>query len=193
MTAFPLNSAISISTPFGDGLQFRTLVGSHGLEGVEKRKRKILFPRRKITVMYDNITLAKARLIWQFYLDRSGMWNAFTFFYTRSDQYTKEYVGTGNGTTVLFNLPGKTTTSRILYVDNVVEGSGFNYGSANGTDGEDTVTFDVAPLDGEKITFSFTGYLKIRARFAEDFMSFDVFYQVLTNVGIGIQGLLNDQ
>lgn len=65
--------------------------------------------------------------------------------------------------------------------------------SGAGADGADRVTFSIAPNDGARITYDFTGLLKIRGRFAEDSMTYETFYDRLVFTGLQIRGLLNDE
>ena len=77
----------------------------------------------------------------------------------------------------------------IMVCPNVAENSVF--GSEGGTDGADKITCNTAPPVGSRLTFSFTGRLKVRAKFAEDMFSFETFYDRLANAGIKLKGLLN--
>lgn len=193
MTAFPSETSVKISSPFSEQLGIGVLIGTFGLESREKRKLKNLYVKRAIMLKYDNITSAKAAILWQFYLDRHGAFESFNFFYSRSGTYVKEYIGVGSGTTTIFNLPGKGMTSYSLYKAGVLQSTGFTITMYGGEDGCDKLTFSVAPTLGDILTISFTGYLKIRARFAEQYQDFDTFYRILANIGISLQGLLNDE
>jgi len=194
MAIYPQESSVKISSPFSEQLQFKTLIGSAGVEGKEIRKRKRLYPRRLITLTYETITHTKARTLWAFYIARGGSYEAFTFYYPRLDTYIKEYVGVGDGSTVAFDLPFQDGSDISVYVDNaLVNVDDYDVDIDSGTDDCDLLTFDTAPSNGEKITASFTGYLKLRARFAEDVFDFDTFYRALTTTGIKLQGVLNDE
>ena len=77
----------------------------------------------------------------------------------------------------------------VYYDDVQVEKS--LYTVNGGEDGADLISFATAPDDGARITMDFTGYLKVRCRFAEDMLDFQTFYARLVSAGIKLQGLLN--
>jgi hypothetical protein len=194
MALYPATSSVAYAEPLTEGIQWKTLATQFDDLGVEQRKQKWLYPKRIITLHYRFITKAEARTLWAFYIARKGSYEAFSFFYPVSNTYTTEYVGTGDGTTLVFNLPCKTASSYTLYVDGVAQtagGTDYTFGALGGADGADKATFVAAPADGARITFSFTGYLKVRARFAEDNMDFETFYDRLINSELKLQGLLN--
>jgi hypothetical protein len=181
--------------PWSESIQFRTLKSRFEDLGHPSRKKKWLFPRRNPPIKYRDLTKANGRTLFQFYVDRGGSYEAFNLFCPNSDTYSGEYVGTGNGSTLIFNLPSKLATSYTLYVDNVAKTGGgvdYTFSSEGGADGADKVTFAAAPADGARITFNFTGYLKIHGCFAEDNLDFETFYNRLVNMGMKINGELNE-
>jgi hypothetical protein len=181
--------------PWSESLLFRTLRSRFEDLGHPSRKKKWLFPRRNLPIKYKDLSKTNGRTLFQFYLDRGGGHEAFNLFFPNSDTYSGEYVGTGDGSTLIFNLPSKQAASYTLYVDNVAKtggGADYTFSSEGGADGADKVTFTVAPASGARITFTFTGYLKIRATFKEDNLDFETFYDRLVNVGMQIQGELNE-
>jgi hypothetical protein len=134
--------------------------------------------------------------LYQFFIARGGMFEDFVIFDENDEySYVKEYVCTGDGSTTEWDLPSLNATSFTLYEDDVAltEGSGDDwvFYQAGGTDGEDMADFATAPSDGTRVTFSFTGQLKVRAIFGVDTMSFDEFYTLYHEIGIPIKGLLN--
>ncbi len=196
MAVYPLDSSIPISTPFKEKIQFKTSSSRFGLLGKEHKKRFLLFPRRELTLVYENRTKAQAQTLWAFYIARSGGFEVFTYFYATLNTYVKEYVGTGDGSTTDFDTPSFQGTSISVYVDDVLKtggGTDYTFTSEGGSDGGDEISFNSAPSSGAKITISFTGYYRLRARFAEDIFDFDTFYRVLTSTGIVLQGVLNDE
>lgn len=194
MAVYPLDSAVKTGSPHSEKLQMKTLIGDAGLESTEYRKRKRIFPRRQLKLVYPLITKVHARSLWAFYILRGGSYEAFTYFYPRSELYVKEYVGLGDGSTVSFDTPSLDGTDVVVYVDNSLEsGANYTFTQEAGTDGGDDLTFNSAPSNGEVITLSFSGYLRMRARFAEDNLDFDSFYRVLATTGLTLQGLKNDE
>jgi len=195
MAKFPDNSEIGRFNPEDVKIRQKTLISRFDDNGREKRKRKWVYPKRDVTVKYEARSKANIATLYAFYMARSGSYEAFSFFLGLSQSYTGEYVGTGDGSTTVFNLPSRNATDYKLYADGTEqeEDVAYTFSEATGSDGEDKVTFAVAPDDGTRITFDFTGYLKIRARFAEDNMSYETFYNRLTYTGLTIRGLLNDE
>jgi hypothetical protein len=161
--------------------------------GQEKRRAKFTFPLYDLEISYDMLTLENARTIWQFYKDRQGSYGAFYFYVPYSDTYEGEYVGTGDGSTTQFDVPGKTVSSYTVYIDGTekTEGGGDDYTLAQsaGVEGAAQLTFASAPAVGEQISVDFTGYYRFKVRFAEDNLPFDVFYQNLIRLGISLVGV----
>jgi len=194
MALYPAVTSVPYVEPFSESILFKTLISQFDDLGEEKRKQKWLYPKRMLTLHYKNLSKSEALTLWQFYLARKGPHEAFSFFYPLSNTYTGEYVGTGDGSTTAFNLPCKTASSYTLYVDGVSQTGGgvdYTFDALGGADGADKVTFTAAPADGTRITWDFTGYLKVRARFFEDNMDFETFYDRLINSELKLQGLLN--
>jgi len=193
MALFTAYSSVAYGNPVVEDMQFKTLFSNFDDLGEERRKRKWLYPKRLITLQYSNITKANGRTLFAFYIARSGAYDAFTFFKYELESYVGEYVGTGDGSTVTFNLPCKTSSARTLYLDGAEQtvNVDYTYSALGGTDGCDEITMDSAPAAGERLTLDFTGYLKIKCRFKEDNMSFETFMNTYRTVGIKLQGLLN--
>lgn len=192
MAAFPTFVSVPCEASIRHRMHFRVLESEFDND-VESRKLKSLYPRRDLTISYDQLTLAQARTLWQFYQARHGRFEAFSFFYPDSDTYAGEYVGTGDGSTLVFNLPSMLASSYTVYIDSIAQTAGSNYTftSQGGADGADKVEFTTAPSIGQRITFSFTGYLKVRSRFAESYLDFEIFYNRLVTMGVGLKGFLN--
>jgi hypothetical protein len=198
MTAFPEINSVPFGNPVGEEIEFRTLMSNFADLGEEQRKQKWLYPKRVITLKYLWISKSEAQELFQFFIDRAGSYSSFKFFYPdvkgTAFSYENEYVGTGNGSTTVFNLPAKDSGNYILYVNGSAQSdpSDYSFDVGGGPDGEDKITFVSAPAAGERITFSFTGRLKVVGRFKNDKLSFDLFFDRLINSGLQIQGLLND-
>lgn len=200
MSVFPQYATISYNSPFSPSIGFKTLTQEFE-SGILTRKQKRTYPRRNFNINYKSLTSASVSdliTLYQFFIARAGMLEDFVIFDKHTNyEYVKEYVGTGDGSTVEFNLPSLNASSYTLYVDDVAQVEGdssaadWDFGQADGDDGEDTATFATAPADGERITFSFTGRLKVRAIFGADEMSWDEFFENITHMGIPIRGLLN--
>ena len=194
MAEYP--STVAYNVPFSVNHLWKTLTSNFDDQGKEKRRRKWLYPKRDISLVYNNnISYIEARTLWQFYLDRHGSYNAFSFFFSESDTYEGEYIGTGDGSTVLYDLPGKSTSTRTVYVAGSTMSTGTDYipSAGVGGDGADIITFLVAPADGDRITLDFSGLLRVTCRFNEDQLSYEQFYLRLTQMGVQLKGLLNDE
>lgn len=194
MAIYPDLDTIKNIAPVGKQLEFRTLKSEFD-DNAPQRKQKRLYVRRNLNIKYKWMTKTDGRTLWQFYLDRAGSFDSFSFFYPEDDTdvYTKEYVGTGDGSTTIWNLPSKNAASYNLYLDDVLQipTTDYTFSASGGADGADKVTFVAAPSSGERITWSFTGRLKIRSIFANDYLDFETFFRLLTHYGIDLQGLLN--
>lgn len=197
MAAFPTYEEIGFVNPLSIKLRFKTLVSNFNDLGEEKRRRKWLFPKRDITLSYEYITKVNATTLWQFYMDRFGAYQSFRFFMPLCHivSYEGEYVGTGDGSTLIYTLPSHQGSTVKIYLDSVEQSGGgvdYTFASQGGADNADKVTFIVAPSSGERITMDFAGALVVKCRFKEDELSFDEFYNLLTTVGINLRGLLNN-
>jgi len=193
---YPLYSTIPYDRPVIIEMEFKTLKSNFGDLGEEKRRRKWLYPKRHITLSYNYITNANAATIWDFYMDRSGSYEAFNVFveYGVATDHTGEYVGTGDATTSGFNLPSKDASSRTLYVAGATQTvtTDYVYTAQGGADNADKVEFVTPPTTGQRITYDFTGTLKVHSKFKEDIQSFEVFNDSFINIGVSFKGLLNE-
>jgi hypothetical protein len=202
MAKFPEVSEVGFKSPIGQSIRFKTLVSTFDELGEEKRRQKWLYPKRDIRLQYEWISKASAETLWEFYLARKGAYEGFNFFLPEPKaeypSYTGEYVGTGDGSTEVFYLPCKTSSSRTVYVAGTsqAEGSDYDFTAGGGADGADKIDFSssgmVTPSAGERITIDFTGILKVHCRFAEDYQDFDTFWDRLVTMGILLKGLLNE-
>lgn len=171
---------------------FNNIESKFGDTGVRKVRRKSLFQKRNVKLKYSDVTQAEIRTLKQFYLDRYGSYESFYFGTALSDVYEGEYVQTGDGSTLAFNLPSVNASSRQLYVDNVVwqETTDWVFTALGGTDGVDLCTM-IAPVnDGLHITYDFSGELIIRCHFNKDKVSYSYFHNVWADIKFGIEGEL---
>lgn len=196
MTAFPdLLTVGGASNPLRETISHKTITTAFET-GDPQRKKKWLYPRRKFELQYKNISKSDARTLWQFFMARGGRYDEFNLFHPMTDSYVGEYVGTGDGSETVWNMPSKQAQNVDIYVngveqDQTASSPDVTFTSEGGADGADTIEFTTAPDSGAYITTDFTGYLKVRAYFEEDEMSFDNFYNRLLTFGLKIQGMLN--
>ena len=99
------------------------------------------------------------------------------------------YVGTGDGTTTVWNLPCRDTASNIkVYSDGVEVAAGLTL-SDDGANEAKKATFAAAPAAGKVLTASFTGQLRIVGRFAEDRLDLEYAEATMYGIRVGIVGL----
>jgi hypothetical protein len=171
MAVFP-SSTVEYINPVRTDLQFKTLVTNFDDEGQEQRKQKWTYPKRSIH-LYEAFA----------FFESTGIGDNYT--------YTQEYVGTGDSTTTVYNVPAiDSSGSHTMYLDGTST-TGYTMSYGGGSDGEDKATFDTAPATSAIITYSFTGRLRLRCRFAQDKMTYDNFYDSLIDSGLSLQGLIN--
>jgi uncharacterized protein (TIGR02217 family) len=185
MAAFP-----STPTPtwtYSIEPQWRTLVTEFD-SGEEQRRQKWLYSKYNVKLSFSGLSATAAGNIYEFYQARKGSYEAFHFFDYYSSTHSNVYVGTGDSTSLSFDIPGKQTSSRKIYL-NGNETTAVAYTTAAGTDGSDLVTFTGAPTSTQIITTDFAGLLRIRCRFADDNLSKDNFVTQLFSYGIVLKGL----
>ena len=197
------------TTPYADpvriDIRHKTLRSNFDELGEEKRRQKWLYPRRDVTLKYNALSKDQAEPLWEFYCARKGSYESFVWFESTGlgtyRSYSSEYVGTGDSTTLIFDLPAKGSSaySRQVHIAGTsTPTTNYTISYNGGSNGEDKVTF-VSSSDGglgppsttERITYSFTGRLKIRCTFDDDIFTFENFYDRLINSGVKLKGLLN--
>lgn len=206
MAKYPEWSDVEWDFPLNIEFETKTLISSFDGMGREKRRRKLLYPKRNITVNYSNrfLTRAQVRTLWQFYLDRGGPYEAFSFFVSGPDAtvaqsglntYEGEYIGVGDGFTTDFDLPGRSIQNETLYVDGVAWNpvTDYNISGEAGADGCDKVGLNQAPSAGAVLTIDFEGVLRVRCRFEGDVFGYQDFYNIVGRTGVRLIGLLNDE
>lgn len=162
--------------------------------GAEQRRQKWLFAKWNASFGYGALSAADAATLYAFYMARKGIYEPFWYFDPRPSMgmtvaHAGIYVGTGTGAATTFDLPGKSTSSRTLYVNGAVQASGFSYLTGGGDGSADRVQFTAAPALGSLITVDFTGILRMRVRFAVDRLSQELFMTVLQRFGVQLKGL----
>ncbi len=187
---------------FNQGIDQKVLKSNFEGLGKQQVKRKWLYPKRNLTINYSSINNAELRLLEKFYVDRYGGYSSFTFIMpaTEISIYTSEYIGMGDGSTTAFNLPSKAATSISIYNDGSLITAGdtttgdYYITADSGRDGVDLITFNEAPVDGNRITTDFTGPLAMRCRFTDT-----ISYQRsrisigLNDISVSLSGLLIDE
>ncbi|RLA87311.1 MAG: hypothetical protein DRG40_00685 [Deltaproteobacteria bacterium] len=154
--------------------------------GKEQRRRRWAFPKRKVRIKFSPLQETEARTLWEFYHARQGAFEAFWFVWPYADRWTDEYVGTGDGSTTTWDLPSVDTDPDTVqvYVDGL--SVSFTFLEGGGQAGADRVQLAVAPEEGEVVTADFEGKLRIKARFAADNLTKELFKYAAWTIGVEI-------
>jgi len=183
--------------PFSIEPAWDTLVSTFD-GGAEQRRQKSLYPRFNTRFRLHALESADAQTIWDFFMARRGSFESFYFFDPIPDipgigttSYEDLYIGTGDGATEVLDIPGKSTSSQVIYVDGATQTLTTDYVilTGGGDGSADRVDFVTAPSTGDAITCDFTGKLRIKCRFAQDRLSRELFMTILFNYGIELKGL----
>jgi uncharacterized protein (TIGR02217 family) len=166
--------------------------------GKEQRRSAWVYPQFDVKVNYTAMVSSNAQNLYEFYMARQGSYEAFHIYdmalhRSISRTHTGLFVGNGDSTTVTFDLPGRSVSAETIYIDGSSQStSNYTLVTGGGVSSSDRVTFStsILPSTGEVITADFTGYLRIRARFADDNMPFELFEANLQRTGsISLIGL----
>ncbi len=157
--------------------------------GNEQRRQKWLYPKYDVAVQFNALSQVDAKTIYEFYMARKGSYEAFYFFDHYSFDHVGLYVGTGDGSTDVFDIPGITTSARTLYENGSVISSGFSYLTGGGDGAADRVDYTTAPASGVIITIDFTGFVRAKVRFANDNLDRNNFMTNLFKYGLELKGV----
>lgn len=169
---------------------WKTLFSDGIGDGEEQRRQRQLFATYDVTVKYHDMAKAKMQTLWTFYMAHHGALDAFYAYdlFTSMD-HVSLFVGLGDGASDTFDLPGRTTSARTMYVNGVEETS-ITYLTGGGSASSDRVEFASAVAEGAVITCDLTGYLRIKCRFLNDKLSRETMYQQIYNFGgLDLKGL----
>jgi hypothetical protein len=177
-------------------IEWKTIVAGLG-SGSEQRKQKWTFPKYNVRIPYSSKSLddPEMQTLWDFYLARKGPFEAFYIYDFTLDvtmDYNAQYVGVGDGSTTIFDIPGRSTSAQAIYFDEVDQAAGWSILTGGGASSSDRVSFSSAPAAGVIISCDFTGYLRMRCRFADDRLSRDSFLGIAFGFGIKLKGLAAD-
>lgn len=168
---------------------WKTLISDSIEDGEEQRRQRQLFPTYDVNITYLEMNITRMKTLWEFYMDHHGALDVFYAYdlFTSMD-HTSQFVGLGDGSTDTFDLPGRTTSSRTVYVNGVEETS-LSYLTGGGSASSDRVEFASAVAEGAVITCDFTGYLRIKCRFLYDRLARETFYRQVYQYGVDLKGL----
>lgn len=165
--------------------------------GRESRRAIWSSPRRNVVIYYKRLTTTQANSFWEFYRSMDGPLTAFVFYYPHERVYYEESFGSSTGTEDIINLPCKglqTGESFKLQRGNVVLNypSDYTLSLGTGPNGEDQADLDTPGSAGQTYFFSFTGRLKIKARFDNKPIRYREEKTLSTDITVRLTGLQGD-
>jgi hypothetical protein len=185
MAAFPESPVPTF--PYSIEPEWKTIVTEFD-SGAEQRRQKWTYAKYNIRLSYYGQPTTSISNLFEFYAARKGSYEAFTFFDPLgASSHDGLYIGTGDGATTAFDIPGRQVTSLIVYRNGTTIAT--TVSTAGGTDGRDSLRFGTAPTSTQVLTCDFTGTLAVRCRFAEDRLSKTNFERALFSAGIELKGL----
>lgn len=171
--------------------EFSTLISPFD-SGNEQRRSKWVFPRFNVRLRFSNLSKTDMAVLWNFFMARRGAYEAFYFFTPAAllpESWTGQYCGTGTGAMTTFDIPGVNTSGHNIYIDGVLQVSGYSILYGGGDGGSDRVEFSGAPASGSIVSADFAGRLRIRCRFKNDKMNAELFEFMLYRTGLELKGL----
>ncbi|MCG8638493.1 MAG: DUF2460 domain-containing protein [Desulfobacterales bacterium] len=165
--------------------RWKTEISKNG----SQRRGLWMFPKFDVKVKYRTPTLPEAITVWNFYAARKGALEGFYIYDLVVFDHSNIYLGTGDGVTAAFDIPGKSTSGHTLYTNGTELTSGFSYDYAIGDGGSDRVVFTSIPGPGDIVTMDFTGYLRIKCRFSHDNLDRENVIRSVMRYGIELTGL----
>lgn len=174
------------SIPFQVFSEFRTIV-SQTDTGKEYRRRKWLYPKRRLRLQYGRRPQSEIESLFRFYHARRGKYEDFIFIFPYSVTWEDEFIGKGDGTTTAFKLPVWSWSSLTVYINGSPQTEGTDYTITTYTNDRPDITFSTAPADGDIITCDFTGQPALIMRFAQDVQDYQVFEALIHSLGLELQ------
>lgn len=190
---YPDISSVAYGNPVRVRQEYKTLASSYAGVGQEQYRQLWLYPRRTIQLTYPKLSLSGANTLYEHHVSMRGRALPFNFFFPTPAAYKDEYVGTCDGSTLVYNMPCKNGEGIDIYVGSSKLTADTNYtiAAGAGADGADRLTLTAPGAAGEHITCDFTGRLKVRCHYESDALDWETFYQRLTTMGITLKGGLN--
>jgi hypothetical protein len=199
MSVFPEN--IPPGIPYSWAPRFLTKIG--GPYEVPVLDSRICWPYPQ---MVTNLTWPKRVTpnadyvaLYDFFVSMRGRATAFTFYDFNNwksspigMQWNHVLIGVRNGTTTVYDLPGKNMTSILVYDSGapttpLTLTTDYAISAGTGTDGRDKVTFTAGGTAGHVVDISFVGRLGMNVHFTADEMNFDTFYTSVQARGLAIE------
>lgn len=167
---------------------YKTLISAFDTDN-EQRIAKRQFAIFDVKLKFPSLAQADARLVWKFYCSQKGSFGGFYWFAPESDEYEGLYVCTADSAATTWDLPGKSTSSRVLYENGLTKSSGFSYLTGGGQGGADRIQFTGAPAAGNVYSIDFAGILRVKCRFKQDRLPKEYFDYLLYQMGLELKGL----
>ncbi len=190
MATYPENPSPSRLTFEAEWLTLKTPPTD---SGKEQRRQKLLFPRYNVEINYpeEEVDLEQMNNLWDFYMARKGELEPFYVYdWLVSKSHAEQYCGTADGSTAVFDIPGRSTMLWSIYSDGVlVDPADYTILTGGGASNSDRVEYDSNPTAGVIVTADFSGYLRARVRFEDDKLARETFLGVLFSFGIRMKGL----
>lgn len=155
----------------------------------QQRKQKALFAVYDVSFSYAHIVSTDESTLWAFYMARKGAYEGFYIYDIYAKPHAGLFVGHGDAATATFDLPGKSTSSQAIYIDGVLQSSGYTIVTGGGAENSDRVTFDTPPVSGAMITCDLTGYLRMRVHYKTDKLSRESFRNMIFRGTVDLEGL----
>jgi hypothetical protein len=135
--------------------------------GSTQKKANLTAGRRTYLVPIEMLAPADFQTLEDFYDSMQGAATRFYWFNNKRSSRSGVSVGTGNGSTTVFNLPFKDAAATPVF--HWTGGGTATWTPSSATTGEDQVTFSVAPTTATPITVDFlTARERLQVCFVED-------------------------
>jgi hypothetical protein len=167
--------------------------------GVQLARAGRLFQLYACSMRYENISYASLQTLWDFHRSVRGRLTPFTFTDWAGWDATpvgiawpRLYVATTDGTTTVFDVPMKSSSTSTLYRANVALtiSTDYTFSAGAGTDGRDRITLVAAGASGDLLEWSATGRAASSVRFASDKFPMTFFSNGVASCSMDVIGAL---
>jgi hypothetical protein len=140
--------------------------------GKEQMRQKWAFAKYNVQMTYNVLSATNMQILYNHFMSTRGTMSAFNFYTLDTGTWGVNspylYVGYGDASSTIFDLPGKNTSSQSVYLNGASQGTGWSISAGTGVDSADRIIFSTAPPAGQIIAAGFSGYMRIRCRYAAD-------------------------
>lgn len=159
--------------------------------GIEQRRLLRDSHRRNVNITYSIMHFDKANELRRFYEARNGAFEKFYFFFPQDEIYVKELCGVVLTAISSFDLPSLGASSYTLYQNGtpLTETTEWTFTAGTPPDVSDSASIVTAPSLGDVFHFSFTGRLKILARFGNSPLVFREVKKYFATTSVSLTGL----